>query len=167
MLWSKESTSSSELRVQHLSLTHISALYDGISPVIVSANVPTRHTVSFHPFTDVFFLSFFHRNLGKSGLRVSCLGLGELVWMQENIHLTFNPWNKTNVCVSPPVQAPGWHLDHRSLMRWELHRHSVCARSRFPTPSLILLLWKNTVKADLSVFNYRNVWNPTDLIPRK
>lgn len=65
---------------------------------------------------------FVCRNLGKSGLRVSCLGLGEFCagkgW---NIFLPVSTKsNKTNVSISSPVQAPGWHLDRRSLMRWEL-----------------------------------------------
>lgn len=96
----------------------------------------------------LFLLFFFHRNLGKSGLRVSCLGLGELVWRQENIHLCFNPSNKTNVSVSPLVQAPGWRLDHRSLMRWEFCCLSVCSRSRFPSTFTHIALVENTLHCE-------------------
>uniref|UniRef100_A0A8C9ZZ37 Voltage-gated potassium channel subunit beta-1 n=1 Tax=Sander lucioperca TaxID=283035 RepID=A0A8C9ZZ37_SANLU len=49
-----------------------------------------HHTIFFHilsmSFTDCSFLSFFlHRNLGKSGLRVSCLGLGTWVTFGSQI----------------------------------------------------------------------------------
>lgn len=106
-----------------------------------------------------FFCLLLHRNLGKSGLRVSCLGLGESAWRQENIHLCFSRSNETNVSVSPLAQAPGWHLDHRSLMRWEFCRLSLFVWELQSTFAHIAFVENTlcTVSTNLSVFNYRHV----------
>lgn len=69
----------------------------------------------------------FYRNLGKSGLRVSCLGLGKLGWRQGNIQLSFKLLNKIRLSVSPSLSlfrhlGDIWIAD----LWWSEHSLSVC-----------------------------------------
>lgn len=111
-------------------------------------------------FSQRVFSLFVHRNLGKSGLRVSCLGLGELVWRQENILLIhFEPLKQNNKMFLSLLWfrylgdiwiTDSWWGESNvvSQFQWEVDSRA---------PSLILLLWKTfgTVNTNLSFFNYR------------
>lgn len=103
---------------------------------------------------------FFCRNLGKSGLRVSCLGLGEFCAGKSwNIFLPVStPSNQTNVSISSSVQAPGWHLDRRSLMRWELRCLALLARAVLATNTFSrIALAEGAQHRKSQCFHYRPV----------
>lgn len=60
------------------------------------------------------------RNLGKSGLRVSCLGLGELKKKRFKGRAFFHGLPPTVLqCLASLLQVPGSHLVLRSQMRYK------------------------------------------------
>lgn len=60
------------------------------------------------------------RNLGKSGLRVSCLGLGELKRRGFKGRAFFHALSPTVLtCLASLLQVPGSHLVLRSRMRYK------------------------------------------------
>lgn len=99
---------------------------------------------------SVFFFS--HRNLGKSGLRVSCLGLGELVWRQTY----------SSVSIPQTIQTSLSPLSFRHLgdiwitdLWWG--ENSVVSRS-YSLCGKRFALWAHSQSNNLTcVFNYRNV----------